>query len=360
MYKDNRNEEIKTGDFFAVVSCMARRPAIETVESLTQSELIAIEREQFVSLININSPIAMKIIRYFSMELRHFNSILTELSLKSSLSEDPKNLYNIAMYYLERKMNYPYAVNAFVKYLKFCPNGELVQDAKIRLSKLLPKYKPELAPQKEGHFQIVKDKDVIFFEHEPGNELYIIQEGEVRIFKIVNNNEVLLNILKPGDIFGEMAILENKPRNATATASGTVKLMAVSKTNFDFVVKKHPEIADKIITLLSERIWFMHSHISNMLISDPETRLYDALYLQLIKNRVNIRKNEEYVFDFEFDDLIRFSGLEYLTGERALRSIIGNGEKFFIKNGKIACKNTGDIERTMNVIKRNAQVKQGR
>ena len=49
---------------------------------------------------------------------------------------------------------------------------------------------------------------MIFSEHEPGEDLYIIQQGKVKITKIINNQEVLLAVLQPGDIFGEMALLE--------------------------------------------------------------------------------------------------------------------------------------------------------
>ncbi|HPA72406.1 MAG TPA: cyclic nucleotide-binding domain-containing protein, partial [Spirochaetota bacterium] len=59
---------------------------------------------------------------------------------------------------------------------------------------------------------------LIFCEFEPGNEFYFIQSGRVKIVKIVNNTEKTLDVLKPGDVFGEMAILENSPRSATAIA----------------------------------------------------------------------------------------------------------------------------------------------
>ena len=51
-----------------------------------------------------------------------------------------------------------------------------------------------------------------------GYLFYIIQKGQVKITKVVNDNEVMLAVLNPGDIFGEMAILENKPGSASAVA----------------------------------------------------------------------------------------------------------------------------------------------
>lgn len=357
VFGDDKQEEITTGGFFGVIACMSARPAIENVQTLTASLLIPIKRHHFGDLLAMNAPIALKIIRYFSKELRYFNSVLTELTSQGAQEEHPKYLYDIAQYYSTKRMNFSYAANAYLKYLKFCPEGEFVSLAKTQLVKLMKKYKIKLQPQREGYLYIYEDDDIIFLENEPGMNLYIIQEGEVKISKILNNKEVLLNILKPGDIFGEMAILENKPRNATAIASGRIKLMAVSKKNFGAVVQQHPEIATRIIKLLSERIWFMHRHISNMFITDPETRLYDALYIQLLKDRVEIHNGGSYVFDFEVHDIINFTGLDYSPGEQALRNIL-DGKKFYLTKSKITCANITDIERKMNVIQRNAQIKQ--
>jgi len=60
--------------------------------------------------------------------------------------------------------------------------------------------------------------DIIFCEFEPGNDFYFIQSGRVEIVKIINNREKTLDILGAGDVFGEMAILEEEPRSASAIA----------------------------------------------------------------------------------------------------------------------------------------------
>ena len=53
--------------------------------------------------------------------------------------------------------------------------------------------------------------DIIFCEYEPGNEFYLLQEGRVKVTKIVSDSEKTLDIFHPGDIFGEMAILKISP-----------------------------------------------------------------------------------------------------------------------------------------------------
>ncbi len=134
---------------------------------------------------------------------------------------------------------------------------------------------------------------MIFSENEPGTELYIIQRGVVKITKIVEDNEVLLAMLKTGDIFGEMALLENKPRSASAIANEDCSLMAVNKANFERMVQSQPQLITRLTTLLAERLWFIYKQLANTLIQDPLGRLYDALLLQLEKNRIPIVAGSE-------------------------------------------------------------------
>ncbi len=357
-FNSQKEEILGPGDFFGVISCMAQRPRLDTVEALTDIQVIVVRKEQFPALIRSNTPIAMKILRYFSRQLRYFNQMFTHLSFREAGSEDPAYLYEIANYYSTKRMNFSYSAYALLRYLQYCPNGEYVATAKSRLVKIVNEHKDKLKlePKKDGFHYIFEPDQLIFLENEPGHELYIIQDGEVRISKILKDTEALLNILKKGDIFGEMAILENKPRNAMATAVTQVRLMAVNKNNFDQVVQDHPELAKRIVELLADRIWFMHRHIANMLITDPETRLYDALYITLMRDRINFRAGGAYRFDMGFDDLLKFTGLQNEKGREALEHIFRNNKNFTVMHSKIQCNEISKIESHMNLIQRNAQL----
>ena len=59
---------------------------------------------------------------------------------------------------------------------------------------------------------------MIFSECQAGADMFIIQDGAVRITKVVDGQEVILAVLNKGDMFGEMSLLENKPRSASAIA----------------------------------------------------------------------------------------------------------------------------------------------
>ncbi len=351
------NEEgthLGPGDFFGVLSCMSRRPRIGSVSTDSEVSLIQVKGDQFEELIQKMAPIAMKIIRYFSQQLRHYDSILTKLTFKSSVEENPCNLFRVGEYYFSQKQ-YIQAAHAYLHYIKFCPDGGFIPQAKQKLIKINPK-KEDLTPKKDNFFYLYEDNQIIFLEHEPGAELYIIQEGKVKITKLVDDNEVLLAVLKAGDIFGEMAILENKPRSATAIAYGKTKLMGVTKANFEPMVKAHPEIARRIIELLSERIWLIYKQLSNILINDPVGKIYDAMFTQLQKSRVPIKDGTSHTFDFGPDELIKFVGLNSPEGKLAIKHLFDDDKNMMIVDGKIACKNIFSIQAAINVIKRNQDI----
>ncbi|HKK64871.1 MAG TPA: cyclic nucleotide-binding domain-containing protein, partial [Clostridia bacterium] len=172
---------------------------------------------------------------------------------------------------------------------------------------------------------------MIFSESQPGKELYIIQQGSVKITKIVNDNEVLLALLKPGDIFGEMALLEDKPRSASAIAHEEAVLLAVNKDNFKRMVASQPQIITRLTQLLSERIWFIYKQLANTQISDSVGRMFDFLLIQLEKQRVPI-SNESYTFDFGPQELVNMVGLPKGEGNLAVRKMFENSHLKSIDN----------------------------
>ena len=185
---------------------------------------------------------------------------------------------------------------------------------------------------KADEFNRTYPKDsMIFSEGEPGEELFIIQKGSVKIAKIVDNSEVLLAVLKAGDIFGEMSLLESKPRAACAVAYEECHVMAVNRMNFERMVSTQPQIVSRLTTLLAERIWFIYKQLANTLINDPMGRMYDALLMQLEKNRIEINSTS-YTFDFGPRELINMVGIPTVEGPIVLRKLVENKKIQIIKD----------------------------
>ncbi|MDR1947885.1 MAG: cyclic nucleotide-binding domain-containing protein [Spirochaetaceae bacterium] len=347
------------GDFFGVVSTMSSHSHIETARALADVTLISVQREQYGQLIQNNTPVAMKIIRQFSRRMRYLDEAFTRLTLKNTAQNDTSHLFKVAEYYL-RQSQYNQAYYAYHQYMKHCPRGPEIKTTRERMMKIAPYVKNTKFDYAPGEFNRQYPRDsMLFSEGEPGDELYIIREGSVKIVKIVDNNEVLLAVLKPGDIFGEMALLESKPRAACAIAYDDCAVLAVNRDNFERMVGTQPQIVSRLTTLLAERIWYIYKQLANTLKSDPLGRMYDALLIQLEKNRVNLKVAQSYTFDFGPRELINIVGLPKGDGTLVLRKMLED-RCIQVINDRITVTNIWDIVRQTEYYKKMQRIERSR
>jgi CRP-like cAMP-binding protein len=120
---------------------------------------------------------------------------------------------------------------------------------------------------------------ILFREGEGGDEMYVIQAGQIRITKRVANGEKVLATLGPGEFLGEMAILNAKPRTATATvtADGDAKLLVIDARRFEHMVTTNREITIRLIKKLAARLDSADALIEILMHKDPKARVMRAL-----------------------------------------------------------------------------------
>ncbi|HEV8580016.1 MAG TPA: cyclic nucleotide-binding domain-containing protein [Thermoanaerobaculia bacterium] len=109
-------------------------------------------------------------------------------------------------------------------------------------------------PAKKGYTSELKAGEYIFREGELGTEMYIINEGKVEILNQVGDEEQILAVLEKGDFFGEMSVLEDLPRAASARAATDVRLLQINGSTFDQLLQGNPEIAVRMMRKLSRRL----------------------------------------------------------------------------------------------------------
>lgn len=288
------------GDFIGVISSMSGHTQIETVIAITDVTLISVRRDQYSELIEKNTPVAMKIIYSFTRKMRYLDEALTRITLKKNVDSDITHLFTIGEYYAKLS-KYSLALYAYYHYLKNDPNGTYASVARERfmaLKSMGVKADPSvIEPKSDELSRVYAQESMIFCECQPGAELYIIQKGQVKITKIVDNNEVLLAVLKVGDMFGEMALLENKPRSASAIALEGTQLLAVNLKNFNQMVSTQPQLIARLTTTLSDRIWLMYKQLANTLISDPISKMYDMLVIQIEKQKILFQAGKSHTFE---------------------------------------------------------------
>jgi CRP-like cAMP-binding protein len=347
------------GDFFGVVSSMSAHGHIETAKAISDVTLISVQREQYSHLIQKNTAVAMKIIRQFSRRMRYLDEALTRLTLKNSADNDTSHLFIVGEYYV-RQNQYNHAYYAYHQYMKYCPRGRDIKLARERMMKIAPYVKNvnfDHSPDEINRFY--PGNSMFFSEGEPGDELYIIQKGSVKIAKIVDNNEVLLAVLKPGDIFGEMALLESKPRTACAVAYDDCEVLVVNRANFERMVGTKPQIIARLTTLLAERIWLIYKQLANTLLDDPLGRMYDTLLIQLEKNRVDLSVSQPYTFDFGPRELVNIVGLPRQDGEKVLRKMMEN-RLIQVADNRIVAMDIREVVRQTEYFKKMQRIEWGR
>ena len=99
-----------------------------------------------------------------------------------------------------------------------------------------------------------KSGDTIFREGDTGTEMYIIQKGDIEIVKSYGPETRRLALPEVGDFFGEMSLLEDMPRDASALALTDHRLIRIDHSTFDQMVQENPEIAVRMLRKLSRRL----------------------------------------------------------------------------------------------------------
>jgi CRP-like cAMP-binding protein len=118
---------------------------------------------------------------------------------------------------------------------------------------------------------------VIFEEHEPGNRMFVIRRGRVRIFRKVHDHEIVLATLGPGEFFGEMALLEKLPRSASAQTVEDSLLIEVDQKTFELMIRKNAEIAVRIMRKLAARVRELDRRLQNVLVDSGVGRAVEVL-----------------------------------------------------------------------------------
>ena len=98
------------------------------------------------------------------------------------------------------------------------------------------------------------DGEVVFWEGEEGKTMYVIQRGCVRISKITGEGDATVEMLGPGDVFGEMALFAKQPRSTSATVMENSQILSIDKEKFFKTIARDPTIAFNLLKVMSDRL----------------------------------------------------------------------------------------------------------
>ena len=115
---------------------------------------------------------------------------------------------------------------------------------------------------------------VVFFENEQGDFFFMILEGRIKVTILGDDGrEVILSLLGSGDFFGEMALLDNEPRSATAIAVEDTELLSLHRNDFQAVLSDNRSITVGLIKVLTGRLRRANHQISTLALLDVYGRV---------------------------------------------------------------------------------------
>lgn len=164
-----------------------------------------------------------------------------------------------------------------------------------------------------------KKGEIIFSEGEIGEHVYLIQNGKVRVFKLISDQERTLAILGPGDFLGEMAIIEKKPRSASAEALEESKMLVLDQNTFEELIKSNGEIALRIIKRLVSRLRNTDTLLECISLSDPLQRVVSFFVSQGYEQSDS---NAPIEIPYTIDDVAKLCGLHTGTAEAIIEKLV--------------------------------------
>ena len=192
--------------------------------------------------------------------------------------------------------------------------------------------------------RVFQPDEIIFSEYEPGNTFYLIQSGRVKLVKNSGEFERTLDILESPEMFGEMSILENSPRTASAIAVDLVRVLELTAQNFEILMLGNPQIAFKLLRIFSKRIYDSKRRFMILTLPDTQAKVADV-FLMLEETRNNVdRTDNSREFLATAEDIAHWAGMSAQKARETL-NIFVNQHRIEMYSDRIIVKNINDLSR---------------
>ncbi len=184
---------------------------------------------------------------------------------------------------------------------------------------------------------------ILFNEGDAGEEMFIIQTGRVKISKRIRGVEKTLATLEKGEFFGEMAILNDKPRSATAETLEDCDMLVIDRKTFDTLIRGNSEIAVRFIKRLADRLREANDQMESLMIKDNTSRLVSIL----AKHVKEQKKTGEFTMTIE--DLAGLAGIEGSLARTILEKL-SNVRIIEVSGDKVRIANQDQIDRLLRYL----------
>ncbi|BBZ43748.1 Crp/Fnr family transcriptional regulator [Mycobacterium parmense] len=123
-----------------------------------------------------------------------------------------------------------------------------------------------------------RPREIVFVEGEPGDDLYIITSGSVKVFhKTPDGRENMIAVLGPGDMFGELALFDPGPRTSTVATLTEMQARTMGRAALQKWIGEYPEIAEQLLRVLARRLRRTNNALCDLIFTDVPGRVAKQL-----------------------------------------------------------------------------------
>jgi CRP/FNR family cyclic AMP-dependent transcriptional regulator len=167
---------------------------------------------------------------------------------------------------------------------------------------------------------------VLFHEGEPGDRLYVIATGKVKLGRrSADGRENLLSVLGPGEMFGELSLFDPGPRTASATAVADARLLELAHSELVTWLEKHPTVAEHLLGALAARLRRTNENLADLVFSDVPGRVAKALLDLSTRFGQPVEDGMRVAHDLTQEELAQLVGASRETVNKALADFSSRG-----------------------------------
>lgn len=363
-------EQVKAGEFFGVKSALGRFPREEEARVLTDTLVVSMSVLEFEKIFSSNQQVILKMLRVFSGQLRQIHKKTESILNKDMMDANPQSgMISVAQAFYDDEQ-FRSCCDVCIKFLQRYPDApnkekvaKLYADSKMHAERQRKNSRMDDSVVSAGEISGIAKQfslpafarfakqyepgQVIISEFEPGDSFYFIQSGDVQLVKCVNGSKKNLDILRPGEIFGEMAILDNSPRSATCMAIGPVQCLEFNKENFQVLITGNPQIAIMLLKSFCKRIYDQKRRFRILVIQDLQARIADV-FMMYDEMNPSLNPNErQRKFMLTPNDIAHWAGLPLETARDELNKFVEK-RKIEIFDNHIIVNNIVDMKRIVD------------
>jgi CRP/FNR family transcriptional regulator, cyclic AMP receptor protein len=193
--------------------------------------------------------------------------------------------------------------------------------------------------------------ELLFSDGDPGTEAYLLQEGRIRLIKRVGAAERSLRLLRPGDLFGESALVVGAARSSTAVASTAGSVLVIDQRTLEQILSAYPAVGMRVMQQLVRRLRDAEDQIEVLMLEDSRSKIVVTLLKLAQQAQVPVASIDPVAVELSVSpmDLSTRVGLDLETVKRTVQQLKESGH-LQITGERIEIPNVASLRELSNLL----------